>query len=143
MPSAGEGPGARTERGRVEEAREARPHYGVVNFERRRHPRYNIDLPIEYYRESGGPLSGRTLNASEGGFLIYFPERVEIGEVLKIRLFFVLGQELRRLEMVVQVVWTDIRLGEEGEDYRSGARFIDVSSGDLFQLRSFLKGLSG
>ena len=127
----------------MEEAREAKPHYGIVNFERRRHPRYNIDLPIEYYRESGSLLSGRAVNASEGGFLVYFPEKVEIGEILKIRLFFVLAQDLKRLEMLVQVVWIDIHLGEEGEDYRSGVRFVDVPSSDLIQLKNFLKGLSG
>jgi c-di-GMP-binding flagellar brake protein YcgR len=114
-----------------------------VNFERRRHPRYNIDLPIEYYRESGPLLSGRAVNASEGGFLVYFPEKVEIGEILKIRLFFVLAQDLKKLEMLVQVVWIDIHLGEEGEDYRSGVRFVDVPSSDLIQLKNFLKGLSG
>jgi c-di-GMP-binding flagellar brake protein YcgR len=127
----------------VEETIEAKPHYGVVNFERRRYPRYTIDLPIEYFRESGPSLSGRAINASEGVFLVYFPEKVEIGEILKIRLFFVLGQDLKKVEMVVEVVWIDIHLGEGGEDYRSGVRFVDISSNDLLQLINFLKGLSG
>jgi c-di-GMP-binding flagellar brake protein YcgR len=128
----------------VEEAREAKPRYGIVNFERRRYPRYTIDLPIEYCRESSGPsLSGRAINASEGGLLIYFPEKVEIGEVMKIRVFFSLGQELKRIEMVVQVVWIDLHPGVEGEDFRSGVRFIDIPSSDLIELKNFLKGLSG
>jgi PilZ domain len=134
----------RIERGIVEEAREAKPRYGIVNFERRRHPRYTIDLPIEYYRENPGPsVSGRAINASEGGLLVYFPEKVEIGEVIKIRVFFSLGQELKRIEMIVQVVWIDIHPGEEGEDFRSGVKFVDIPSGDLIQLKSFLRGLSG
>jgi c-di-GMP-binding flagellar brake protein YcgR len=128
----------------VEEAREAKPRYGIVNFERRRYPRYTIDLPIEYHRENSGlSLAGRAINASEGGLLVYFPERVEIGEVMKIRVFFSLGQELKRIEMVVQVVWIDIHPGVEGEDFRSGVRFIDIPSSDLIQLKSFLRGLSG
>ena len=124
--------------------KEPTPHYGIVNFERRRYPRYTIDLPIEYYREDTGPhLSGRAINASEGGLLVYFPEKVEIGEILKIKVFFSLGQQLKKIEMIVQVVWIDIHLEEEGEDFRSGVRFVDVPASDLVELKSFLKGLSG
>ena len=129
----------------MEEAKEAKVRYGVANFERRRHPRYTVDLPIEYSRRRGAPesyLSGRAVNASEGGLLIYFPEKIEIGEILKMRLFFTTGRELRSIEMVVQVVWIDIHLGDEGEDFRSGVRFIDIPSSDLVQLKDFLRGLS-
>jgi c-di-GMP-binding flagellar brake protein YcgR len=127
----------------VEEPKEAKPRYGIVNFERRKYPRFSIDLPIEYYREKVETrLSGRAVNASEGGLLIYLPERAEIGESLRIKLFFPSGQDLNLVEMLVQVAWIDIQIGEEGEDYRSGVRFVDISSGDLVQLKNFLKGLS-
>jgi len=127
----------------VEEPKEAKPRYGIVNFERRKYPRFSIDLPIEYYRENVETrLSGRALNASEGGLLIYLPERAEIGENLKIKLFFPSGQDLKLVEMLVQVMWIDIHLGEEGEDYRSGVRFMDISARDLVQLKNFLKDLS-
>ncbi len=128
----------------MEEAKEAKVHYGVVNFERRRHPRYSVDLPIEYSRETTESyLSGRAVNASEGGLLVYFPEKIELGEILKIRLFFTTDRDLKSVEMIVQVVWIDIHLGDEGEDFRSGVRFIDVPSSDLIQLKNFLRGLSG
>jgi len=127
----------------MEEPKEVKPRYGIVNFERRKYPRFSIDLPIEYYREKVETrLSGRAVNASEGGLLIYLPERAEIGESLRIKLFFPSGQDLNLVEMLVQVAWIDIQLGEEGKDYRSGVRFIDISSGDLVQLKNFLKGLS-
>jgi c-di-GMP-binding flagellar brake protein YcgR len=127
----------------MEEPKEVKPRYGIVNFERRKYPRFSIDLPIEYYRENVETrLPGRAVNASEGGLLIYLPERAEIGESLRIKLFFPSGQDLNLVEMLVQVAWIDIQLGEEGKDYRSGVRFIDISSGDLVQLKNFLKGLS-
>ena len=130
-------------RGTVEETKETKVHYGVANFERRRHPRYSVDLPIEYSRgASESHLSGRAVNASEGGLLVYFPEKIEMGEILKMRLFFTTGRDLRNIEMVVQVVWIDIHLGDEGEDFRSGVRFIDIPSSDLVQLKNFLRGLS-
>jgi len=30
--------------------KETKPRYGTVNLERRKHPRFSVDLPIEYYR---------------------------------------------------------------------------------------------
>jgi len=126
----------------VKEAKEAKPHYGIVNFERRKFPRFTIDLPIEYYPEnSESAFSGRALNASEGGLLIYLPEKVEIGDLLKLKLFFTMGQDLNMIEATAQVAWIDIHLGEDWGDYRSGLRFIDISSEDLQKLKSFLRSL--
>jgi c-di-GMP-binding flagellar brake protein YcgR len=126
----------------VKEVKEAKPHYGIVNFERRKFPRITIDLPIQYYHEnSETPYSGRALNASEGGLLIYLPEKVHIGEVLKLKLFFTVGHDLNTIEMTAQVAWIDIHLGEDWGDYRSGLKFIDISSEDLHKLKNFLKSL--
>jgi len=127
----------------VKETKEGKSHYGIVNFERRRFPRFSIDLPIEYYRtDSDVRLSGRALNASEGGLLVYLPEKVEIGETLRLKLFFTFGHDLVTIEMVAQVAWIDIHLGEGWGDYRSGLKFIDISSEDLGKLKNFLKSLS-
>jgi c-di-GMP-binding flagellar brake protein YcgR len=127
----------------VKEAGEKRPHYGVANFERRRFPRFTIDLPIEYQHEhSETRYSGRALNASEGGLLVYLPEKVEIGDVLRLKLFFTLGHDLKTIEMGVEAAWIDIHLGEGWGDYRAGLKFIDISSEDLLNLKEFLKSLS-
>jgi hypothetical protein len=43
---------------------------------------------MEYYRtNSRFSHSGRLMSASEGGLSIYFPEQMEIGERLKLKLF--------------------------------------------------------
>ena len=127
----------------MKETKEGKSHYGIVNFERRRFPRFSIDLPVEYYRtDSDIRFSGRALNASEGGLLVYLPEKVEIGETLRLKLFFTFGHDLVTIEMVAQVAWIDIHLGEGWGDYRSGLKFIDISSEDLGKLKNFLKSLS-
>ena len=127
----------------MKEAKEEKAHYGIVNFERRKFPRFTIDLPIEYQHEdSDTRYSGRALNAGEGGLLIYLPEKVEIGDVLKLKLFFTLGHDLNTVEMTVEVAWIDIHLGEEWGDYRSGVKFVDISSENLLNLKGFLKNLS-
>jgi len=118
-------------------------HYAIVNFERRRHPRYNIDLPIEYYLiESSIGRSGRASNVSEGGLLVYLPEKVEIGQLLQLKLFFPSGSELNTIVLEAEVVWIDIHLEKDWADYRSGLRFIEIDSDDLTKLKNFLRTLS-
>jgi hypothetical protein len=118
-------------------------HYGVVNFERRKHPRFNIDLPIEYSLLPS-PLShpGRALNASEGGLLVYLTQRVELNQFLQLKLFFPSGSELNGVELIVEVVWKDIHLGKDWGDYRCGLRFVDISPEGLTKLKKFLRSLS-
>lgn len=125
------------------EEKESKPRIGVVSFERRKYPRFNIDLPIEYYRiDSPIGSAGRARNISEGGLLIYFPERLEIGQHLKLKLFFTLGSDLHSMEVVGEVVWVDIHLGEGWGDYKSGVKFIDTPQEDMTKLKDFLKRLS-
>jgi c-di-GMP-binding flagellar brake protein YcgR len=124
------------------ETKETKPRYGTVNFEKRKHPRFNIDLPVEYRRTNLLAKQGRAVNASEGGLLIYFPEMMEIGQNLKLTLFFTSGSEMRTIETLAQVVWVDIHLGEGWGDYRTGVKFVDISPEDLNKLKNFLRGLS-
>ena len=122
---------------------ETKPHIGIINFEKRKHPRFTVDLPIEYHRvESPLIQTGRVLNASEGGLLLYFPEKIEIGQNLRLKLFFTSGSDLNTVTMLVQVVWTDFHLGKDWGDYRTGVKFIDISAEDVNRLGSFLKRLS-
>src|SRR4030043_2427866 len=107
-------------------------HYGIVNFERRKHPRFNIDLPIEY-SSLPSPVShpGRALNASEGGLLVYLSEKVELSQVLQLKLFFPSGSELNGIELIAEVTWMDFHLGKDWGDYRCGLRVVDISPGGL------------
>jgi c-di-GMP-binding flagellar brake protein YcgR len=119
------------------------PHYGTINFEKRRQPRFNVDLPVEYARSSLVVKHGRVANASEGGLLVYFPEKMEVGQHLSLKIFFSSGAELNTIETLMEVVWTDIDLGKDWGDYRTGVKFVDVSSEDMEKLKSFLGSLSG
>jgi len=125
------------------EEKERKIHYGIVNFERRKHPRFNIDLPIEYSLLPA-PVShpGRALNASEGGLLVYLSEKVEISQVLQLKLFFPSGSELNGIELIAEVTWMDIHLGKDWGDYRCGLRFVDISPEGLNKLKRFMRSLS-
>jgi c-di-GMP-binding flagellar brake protein YcgR len=124
------------------EEKGAKPRYGIVNFEKRRYPRYNVDLPVEYAR-SDSVIHGEALNVSEGGLLVYFSERVEVGQRLSLKLFFSSMSEFNTIETLVEVVWVDVHMGEDWGDYRAGVKFVDISLGDLEKLIIFLRNLSG
>ena len=126
------------------EEKETKPRYGTVNFERRKYPRFNVNLPIEYSRiDSPVGHIGRGLNISEGGLFIYFPEKMDLGQYLSLKLFFPVGSKLNTIEVPVEVAWTEIDVSETQGDYRCGVRFIDISPEDLDKLKEFLSSLSG
>ena len=120
-----------------------KPRYGIVNFERRKFPRFSVDLPVEYERIDSFIPAGRVLNISEGGLLIYFPERMEIGQHLKLRLFFsASGPNLKVIEALVEVVWIEIDADKGLADYRSGVKFIHITQTDMNSIKTFLISLS-
>jgi hypothetical protein len=127
---------------REEKEEETKPRYGTLNFEKRRYPRFSVDLPVEYTRRDLVAKQGRVINASEGGLLVYFPEQMEIGQHLRLKLFFTSGSELNMMVIVNQVVWMDVHMGKDWGDYRTGVKFIDITPEDLNELKIFLRGLS-
>ncbi len=124
------------------EEKDTKLRYGTVNFEKRRHRRFNVDLPIEYSRTDLFVKHGHAVNASESGLLLYLPEQMEFGQNLKLKLFFTSASEMNTIETLVQVVWLDIHLGDGWGDYRTGVRFVDISPQDLDKLKNFLISLS-
>jgi metallophosphoesterase superfamily enzyme len=67
---------------------------------------------------------------------------MEIGQHLRLKLFFASGSELNAIEIIAEVVWMDIHLGKGWGDYRSGVKFVDISSEDLNRLNNFLRSLT-
>ena len=125
------------------EENKTKPRKGMANLERRRFPRFNVDLPIEYFQiNSSVGHPGRGLNISEGGLLIYFPEEIEVSQYLRLRLFLSLDSGVNTVEVLGEVVWRDIHLGQGWGDYRCGVKFIDIPPDDSIKLKNFLESLS-
>jgi len=125
------------------EEKEPKPRYGVANLERRKYRRFPVRLPVEYYRvDSPINQTGQALDASEGGLQILFPEQMEIGQNLNVKLFFSSGSELNTVEALAEVVWINTQLAEGEKHYRSGVRFINISPEDMTKLKKFLLSLS-
>ena len=124
--------------------KEAKTHYGGLNVEKRKYPRFGVDSAIEYFPIDSPALSrGRTLNISGGGLMIYLSEQMEISQCLLLRLFSSLGSELNRIESLAEVVWVDMHMEEKEGDYRSGMAFVDISPEDMAKLKNLLISLSG
>jgi c-di-GMP-binding flagellar brake protein YcgR len=126
------------------EGQEGRAQFGIANFERRRSPRFSMDLPVEFSPVDSQTRflgTGRTGNASEGGLMLYLPGKLKIGQSLRIRLYFTSDPGLDSIEVAAEVVWVEFPFAAEG-DHRYGVRFLDISPEDLNRLKNFLDNLA-
>jgi len=123
------------------EEKETKSRFGLANFERRKHPRFSVDLPVEYWQTNNlKSRASRTINVSEGGLLLHLSEELEIGQNFRLKLSIDSGPGLNSIEALVQVLWKDTSLGKDG-DHRIGVKFVDISPGDMDKLKNFLNTL--
>ncbi len=79
----------------------------VVTDKRQNH-RHSLNLPVEYYLadlKAGNP--GFTFNVSEEGLAVDLPEKLEVGQNLKLR---ILHASYGLIEIFAKVVWTNPHL---------------------------------
>ena len=115
--------------------------------EKRRHPRFAIDLPAEYQDMGDSRLRGAiVVNASEGGFLIETISDIPVGTELNISLLYPNGYELVDLKVVAKIVWKepnwkeDWKAGRKWKEYQYGLKFIRISEEDRLKLNLLLGG---
>jgi hypothetical protein len=107
--------------------------------EKRKHPRYYLNLPIEFKVMNDRYVHGAmTVNASETGLLVQSPKNIPVGTKLSIAVLFSQGFQLSNFEMLAEVVWTKIHANEGREGYQSGLRFIHILEEDRQQLKNLL-----
>jgi hypothetical protein len=108
-------------------------------LERRNHPRFLIQLPVEYRRADEPKIRlGHTVNFSEGGFMVSLSDQMEVGEQLEMKTYFTSGASVISIAAIVKIVWVDPEAKEDG-CYRFGVNFINISPVDLERLRAFLE----
>jgi hypothetical protein len=114
---------------------------GIV-LEKRKYPRFKVNLPLKYSRTNLFFRYGRVVNASEGGLLVHLPEEIGIGQRLTLKLFFPSHSEFNTLDTFVQVVWKDIHLKKDWTwDYRTGVRFLDIPPEHIDKLKKFFMNI--
>ena len=113
---------------------------GVLAIEKRRHPRYSVELPLDYSRVEGKTtLGGIVANASEGGLLVYLPEIMQIGDVLSIEIFFASGLELNSIKAIAKIVWYDLAAKESWGEHRYGLQFQSIEEKEYQRLKALLR----
>lgn len=113
---------------------------GVLAIEKRKHPRFSVELPLDYIQVDGKEIYGGIVaNASEGGLLVYLPERIAIGALLKIEIFYVRGLELDTIKAVAKIVWSDLAARESWGEHRYGLQFLNIEENDFNRLMNLLK----
>jgi len=105
-------------------------------LERRRHPRFPVDLPIDYtFVEDGKADVGSVANASEGGLMVFLNERMEVGTKMIIFVPFLLDSEATGIKTTCRVVWRDFGALAGGSRYQYGLQFMDINQEDVHKLR--------
>lgn len=111
--------------------------WGAVSFQRRRFPRIDIILPVEYNvieTEEEKVKAVIAQNISTGGLLLVLPEFQPVSTCLRVRLY--LGT--RDIEAGVRIAWTELLTGREKSEFRCGVCFTDIVEGDLEFIREFI-----
>ena len=117
------------------------PQKGIFAFERRKHPRFSIQFPLDYSLMDGRIVSrgGMTADACEGGLLVYLREGIEIGALLKIEIFYVNASGFDAIKATAKVVWSNLAARQSCEEYRYGLEFQSIDQRNLQNLRILLK----
>jgi hypothetical protein len=108
-------------------------------IEKRQCPRIPLRLPTEYFPV--GAAKARlchTINICEGGVLLCLPEKVRVGQRLKVEIYYYFDYDLTSFEALGEVVWAE-KLEDSEIEYRGALEFIDLALNDLEKLRGFLR----
>ncbi len=116
---------------------QGRSKWGAVSFQRRRFPRIDITLPVEYGVIEIKDDKLRTViaqNISSGGLLLVLPEFQPVSTCLKIRIY--VGE--RSMDAEVKVAWTELLTGRERNEFRCGVCFVTIAEDDLEFIKQFI-----
>jgi c-di-GMP-binding flagellar brake protein YcgR len=119
-----------------------KPQMGVLAIERRRYPRYSIEFPLTYSVIEGKPAShhwGLVRDATEGGILVYLKERIKIGTILKIEMYYAEKLPLQKITATAKVVWSDLAAKDSFGEHRYGLQLESIEKGDFNKLRILLR----
>lgn len=109
--------------------------FGNLEFERRIFPRFTLHLPFSYELDTSVLGEGLTLNASQGGLQVYLPEKVKIGDVLRMKLSLAEKKQVRQVEVSARVAWVEKSPLGKTYQYRVGLQLTEMSP----EAESFIK----
>lgn len=114
----------------------------ISDANKRKHLRFRIELPLDYPNVEGKEIYGGIVaDASEGGILAFLPEKIDIGTILNIEIYYVWGFELDTIKATAKVAWSDMvpSTGESEVEYRHGLEFQSIEEKDFIRLQTLFK----
>jgi hypothetical protein len=106
----------------------------VVQHEKRRSPRYSIELPTEYWEADHACRAGLVCNVSKKGLCIYSVHDMSVGKDLEIRVFFPNEYEFDGFRVGTKIVWKDGRYESNWKGYQYGLEFVRIPAEDAWKL---------
>ncbi|OGP93373.1 MAG: hypothetical protein A2156_13145 [Deltaproteobacteria bacterium RBG_16_48_10] len=116
-----------------------RSEEGIFIVERRKHPRFNVELPLDYSIENKDHYGGVAANASRGGLVAYLPVAIAVGTSLNIEIIFVNGFELNSVRARAKVIWSNLAPRVIWGEYRHGLEFEKFQERDVQKLKTLLR----
>ncbi len=125
---------------RSREERAPRTPKGVFAIEKRKNPRYSVEFALDYSLIDGETTfnGGLTSDASEGGLLVYLPEMIQIGALLRIEIFYMKDLSFETITATAKAVWTDLATREGVRQHRYGLQFQSIDKENLDKLKALL-----
>ncbi len=110
-----------------------------VLIERRKEPRYFINLPLDYRKVGSSKFRpGYTVDFFDGGLTIACVEGIGTGAEMEIKIYFGSRLDLVVIPAIAKVVWTAMETDENGFT-RFEVSFLEISSEDLETLKALVK----
>lgn len=111
----------------------------IRNHERRRFPRFSVDLPLDYQSDDlSKPHGALVLNLSEAGLQLFSLQDLPVGTVLKITVLFPKEFRLSNFKVSAEIVWKSYFNDIDFNGYRYGLRFIELLKEDQWELQELL-----
>jgi hypothetical protein len=111
----------------------------VDQQEKRRYPRYSIELPLEYWETGNACRGGLVYNVGREGLSIYSVHDMPIGWELEIRVFFPNEYEFDGFRARGKIVWKDSRYETDWKGYQYGLEFVQIPAEDRWKLFYIIK----
>lgn len=103
--------------------------------ERRQSPRYTPEQELEAYDMHTARYIGRFVDISEGGFLLFCPQLIDVESIWHLRILAAQDPRLRTLlSLGAECLW--VRSASEANHCWAGFQIIDISSNDRIKLRT-------
>ncbi len=106
--------------------------------EKRRYPRYSIELPLEYWETDNSRYGGLVGNVSEIGLLLYCIYDMPVGEKLRITVFFSTEYRFDGFAVAAKIVRKRRHDNADWSGYQYGLEFIPRSEKDRRKIIALL-----